>query len=324
MIDQPETNVSKCRDLSITVLLLGLGMILLSTSVDGQDAAATLKFRDSDVVIRAGANEIARYVFKDQEIPRPYLCDVKAPTQFQVTRRHPPIPDVDATDHATMHPGIWLAFGDLSGSDFWRNKATIQHVEFLANPQHEDEPETLRERKLYLSKDGEVLCEEEFSLRVIVKDSGYLFEFDSIFTSDREFSFGDQEEMGLGVRAATQLAENAGGRMKSSRGLESAKAIWGQPAEWCELSRVIENDKVGFAIFCHRDNLRSSWMHARDYGLMTANLFGREAMKQGERSRIVVMPEEEFRLRYAVFVYAVKSDQTVDVERIYQDYLERN
>ena len=42
----------------------------------------------------------------------------------EVTRTHPP-GDGDATDHATMHPGVWLAFGNISGEDFWRNKARI-------------------------------------------------------------------------------------------------------------------------------------------------------------------------------------------------------
>ncbi|WP_197440896.1 DUF6807 family protein [Thalassoglobus neptunius] len=324
LIDRPGWNRTKRRGCLKKVLLLGLGVIVFSSPADGQDSAATFEFRDHDVVIRDGKNVIARYVFSDAEIPRPYLCDVAAPNQFQVTRRHPPKPDLDATDHATMHPGIWLAFGDLSGSDFWRNRATIQHVEFLSDAQDDGEPRTLRERKRYLSKDGKRLCEEEFSLQVIVLKNAFVFEFDSVFTSDQEFFFGDQEEMGLGVRAATELAENAGGSMKSSGGAESAKVIWGQPAEWCDLSRAIEQDKVGVAIFCHRENFRSSCMHARDYGLMTANLFGREAMKQGERSRITVQPGEEFRLRYAVFVYAVPAERTIDIEHFYQDYLERN
>ena len=25
-----------------------------------------------------------------------------------------------------MHPGLWLAFGDLNGIDFWRNKAPVR------------------------------------------------------------------------------------------------------------------------------------------------------------------------------------------------------
>ena len=50
-----------------------------------------------------------------------------------MTRTHPPA-EGDATDHDTMHPGVWLAFGDISGEDFWRNMARIDHVAFSADP----------------------------------------------------------------------------------------------------------------------------------------------------------------------------------------------
>ncbi len=47
---------------------------------------------------------------------------------------------VDALDHDTMHPGIWLGFGfgDISGHDFWRNKAAMEHVRFVSEPQIAD------------------------------------------------------------------------------------------------------------------------------------------------------------------------------------------
>src|SRR5262245_8041463 len=75
------------------------------------------------------------YVFRDPDIRRPFLAHVQAPNGVQVTRNHPPIEGQDATDHPTMHPGIWLAFSDLAGQDFWRNEAAVEHVEFLAEPE---------------------------------------------------------------------------------------------------------------------------------------------------------------------------------------------
>jgi hypothetical protein len=35
-------------------------------------------------------------------------------------------------------------------------------------------------------------------------------------------------------------------------------------------------------------NFRGSWWHNRDYGVFVANPFGREAMKQGDRSEVRV------------------------------------
>ncbi len=70
------------------------------------------------VAIDVGGKPLATYVFRDAKILRPYLVHVRAPSGVQVTRNHPPVEGADRTDHDTMHPGIWLAFGDISGVDF--------------------------------------------------------------------------------------------------------------------------------------------------------------------------------------------------------------
>src|SRR5262245_2261495 len=68
-----------------------------------------------------------KYHFKDARIKRPFLAHLHAPDGTQVTRNHPPKAG-DAGDHDTMHPGLWLAFGDLGGADFWRNNGTVTFV----------------------------------------------------------------------------------------------------------------------------------------------------------------------------------------------------
>ena len=83
-------------------------------------------------IVHAG-RPLTDYVFSDPEVLRPHFQNLRAPSGVQVTRTHPPAAG-DATDHATMHPGVWLAFGDINGEDFWRNKARIEHVAFTADP----------------------------------------------------------------------------------------------------------------------------------------------------------------------------------------------
>src|SRR5690606_36644693 len=60
-------------------------------------------------------------------ILRPYLKNVMAPNGQQVTRLYPPDPEInkDNDDHPYFHPGIWMAFGDVNGFDFWRNKSPM-------------------------------------------------------------------------------------------------------------------------------------------------------------------------------------------------------
>ncbi len=84
------------------------------------------------VTITHGNAPVADFVFSDQKIFRPYFASVQSSDGIQVTRNHPPIAGKDATDHETMHPGIWLGFGDINGSDFWRNRGRIEHREEVA------------------------------------------------------------------------------------------------------------------------------------------------------------------------------------------------
>ncbi len=83
--------------------------------------------------ITIGSTEFATYVYQDDAIPRPYFANVGAPCGVQVTRNHPPQMS-DPNDHAAYHPGIWLAFGDFGGHDYWRLKARVAGGGFREGP----------------------------------------------------------------------------------------------------------------------------------------------------------------------------------------------
>ena len=53
-------------------------------------------------------------------------------------------------------------------------------------------------------------------------------------------------------------------------------------------------ENVGMTIFCHPENFRPSWFHARDYGILEANPFGRQAFGKGEKTGRV-QPGEKMR-----------------------------
>jgi hypothetical protein len=282
--------------------------------------------------ISIGGETFASYVFKDPDISRPYFAQVRAEGGAQATRNQPPREGVDLMDHPTFHPGIWLAFGDLGGADDWRLLAPVEHVEFVQRPTGGVEGVSFAVRNRYGAQppaDG-VVCEEIFRCRVVGLTAGRLIVWDSTFTGEQEFAFGDQEEMGLGFRIATPLraqrAEDSGipagnGTILDAEGRENEAGVWGHSANWCDYSGVVDGQRVGMTIFCHPQNFRPSWFHARDRGLLVANPFGRAAFDQGEPSRVVVKPGESLRLRYGVLVHAGPKDEPVDLEAAYNDYV---
>lgn len=279
--------------------------------------------QDDRLEVRRGDSPLATYVFHDADIPRPCFCNVFSPGGVAITRHHPPRED-DLQDHATFHQGVWLAFGDISGNDFWRLKARVEHVEFLDEPRAAEGAGTFTVRNRYLTETGDaVVCEEvcRHGLRVI--DDAYVLTYDSTFTGEREFSFGDQEEMGLGVRLATPIAENQGlgGLLTDSAGRTTAANVWGRQAAWCDYSGVADGRTAGITILAHPDNFRAAWWHARDYGFVAANPFGRKAFTGGEASRIVVASGDELRLRFAVVIHDGRPGDGFDAERLYGRYV---
>ncbi|HEY8503516.1 MAG TPA: DUF6807 family protein, partial [Gemmataceae bacterium] len=256
------------------------------------------------------------YVLRDGEIPRPYFAHVRAPGGVQVTRTHPPVEGKDLTDHATFHPGIWLAFGDLSGADFWRLKATVRS-ELVGEPEGRPGAGRFAVRNRYESG-GKRLCEETARYAIRALPAGYLLLWDSEFRSDAGFSFGDQEEMGLGVRVATPIAvKTGGGTITDSAGRKNESGVWGRSADWCDYRGALGGKPAGVMLMPHPENFRKSWWHVRDYGLMVANPFGRNALTKGPKSKVEVGEGETFRLRFGVLVYT----GDVDRDAAYRDYL---
>jgi putative heme-binding domain-containing protein len=261
--------------------------------------------RADRLVIGHTGQPVAEFVFRDEKILRPYFANVYAPGGLKATRNHPPVAGADATDHDTMHPGIWLAFGDLSGADFWRNKGRIEHVRFSEAPAVRDGRLTFATECRLRTADGLTLCAMSNRFTVTALANDWLLVWDATFRSDDgEFTFGDQEEMGFGARVATAITEKSGGLITSSAGLKTAKHTWGQPAEWCDYSGTIDGRRVGITLVADLANLRPSWWHNRDYGVLVANLFGRAAMKQGDKSVVTVKRGEIFHVRFGAVIHS--------------------
>jgi len=306
---------------SLPLLLCGL---LLAGRAPAAEPGVTFRSEAGQVRIEVAGKPFVRYVYRDAQIPRPHFCDLKEPGGVQVTRNHPPVEGQDPTDHGTFHPGLWLAFGDLGGADFWRNQAQVEHVKFLETPRATTAPLGGRFSVLnrYVKQTGETCATETSRVTVVPRGASTLLLLDSEFTPEGgELAFGDQEEMGLGVRMATPLIVTKGGRIRNRDGGENEKAVRGTNAAWCDYSGQIDGRRVGVCLMPDPANFRPSWYHARDYGLLVANPFGRQALTGGEKSRVVVKPGERLRLRYGVLIHGAKENAGTDLAAAYEDFL---
>ncbi len=311
------------------VAFAGLLAVVTSRAALASDDESPLTAKQSagSVTIFAGKQPVASYVFADDKIARPFYAHVLTTDGIAVTRNYPPKAGEPA-DHADMHPGIWLAFGNLSGHDFWRNKGRVKHGEFLVEPKAEENRISFTVRNEYVvpMNDGEKKIASETCRHTWrLHDGNLLLTLDSEFASAdpaQPLAFGDQEEMGLGVRVATPLrVKDAGGEIRASNGQRNEKEAWGKQAQWCDYRGAIGGRKVGITLMPHPDNFRESWFHVRDYGLMVANPFGQNAFTGKDKSRVEVKPGEKLRLRFGVWIHSGKARSDEELENSYKTYV---
>ncbi len=317
-----------------------VGIVLVSLTYVAAPRASAIEPDKAPVEFAQGAGRVtvvidglpfAVYYYRDDKIPRPFFAYVRAPVGLQVTRHCPPIEGQDLMDHPTFHPGIWMAFGDINGADYWRNTTRVQHAGFVEQPKGGAGRGAFAVLNKYLDKQdsSKNVCNEVARYTFLNRPEGYFLLWDSTFSSDHQFAFGDQEEMGLGFRVATPLRveqKSAGtvppgnGTIVDSEGRKNGDEIWGNSADWCDYSGTMAGQRVGMTIFCHPDNFRPSWFHARDYGLLEANPFGRQAFGKGAKSSVVVKPGEKLRLRYGILVHSGPEKSEIDYAAAYRDY----
>ena len=301
--------------------------LALASSVTTAQHHVAFESRGDSLLIRVDDRPLATYVCHDPEILRPYFKDVCAPGGVQVTRHHPPREGSDPLNHATMHPGLWLAFGDLGGADFWRNKATVVHGGFVKAPHAEGDRGAFTVRNLYTAG-GIVLCEETCTYTFQVRPAGSLILWDSTFQSKQSgLRFGDQEEMGLGVRVATPMMvkpydnRHRPGRILDDHGRRNEKAIWGELAAWCDYGGRVDDTFTGIMIMPDPRNAVACRWHVRDYGLMVANPFGQSVFKKGPVQKTEIGSGRPFHLRFGILLHAAGAENDFDPVAAYDDYL---
>lgn len=307
--------------LLVSAVLAATPLLAEPWGVEQHQGELRIEFQDQTV---------AKYIYQDPEISRPYFTDLCAASGLRLTRNHPPVEEVDRMDHPEFHPGLWLAFGDLSGADSWRLKAAVVHEKFLQEPRAERDVLRFAVQNRYMDDAGDAtICRETARYTWRQTEWGLLLTWDSTFRSDDPFWFGDQEEMGLGIRVASSLrVEREGpdpavvgtGEMIDDQGRRNAAEIWGKEVRWLDYHGQIAGEPAGVTLFCHPKNFRATRMHARDYGFVAANPFSLAAFDAGEPSRTTVSEGESLRFRYGLLLHAGQELSADQLDSAYRNY----
>ncbi|HZN66111.1 MAG TPA: PmoA family protein [Tepidisphaeraceae bacterium] len=290
-----------------------LGALLVAVCTIGSPSladgatSATLKEEDGRVVVTIGDKPFTVYHFADNEgrdYVRPYFHPVHAADGTEVTSDQV----LTKGDHP-HHRSLWVSHGDVNGADHWsfaqKPSPKQRHVKFSRM-----DGDTFVQELEWETKGGQgVLLRETRTARFFAfEDGGRGIDLTLAFTpAGRErVTFGDTKEAGLcSVRVKKSISDNP--TLTNARGQSKEKQVWGKPAEWCDLSGRIDGKPYGVAVLDHPKNPRhpSTW-HAREYGLLAANIFGLhdydKNVKKGTGD-FTIEPGKTVTFRYRVVIH---------------------
>ncbi len=292
------------------------------------------------IAVSIGGKPFTDFYVAGAEIMKPYLWPLRAASGSYITRMWPmeDVAEEAATQQDHRHQrGLWFAHDDVNKLDFWNNDASYN---------------TPNRGKMILKKIGAVKSGKKQGSFSTVFDLTNLagepqltesrvmtfyddpklrtIDLDITLTAVKPVVFGDSKDGALGVRLRPILQEEAQrndkftptGHIVNAEGLQTEKAAWGKPSEWCDYWGEIQGEKVGIAIFDNPANPHHPvrW-HVRGYGLFAANPFGLAAFTgdKTQNGSMSLKPGQNLRFRYRIVIHP-GDVKTADVAGMWARY----
>ncbi len=303
-----------------------------------------LGFREGDRTIEVSLDDQPLTVYRyGPKSTRPYFWPILIAEGLAVTRGFPEVPDVpgETRDHP-WHRGLSFSHGrvEVEGRepvDFWaegvKEQGRIVHRRLDPGPSITDGVLKFATRNDWLAPDGTKLVEDHAQWRVDdLGDGAVRISLAIELTAGaKALRFGDSKEGNFSVRVTTALdevgdatglrRESPRGHVIDSGGQVGAARIWGKPADWVDYSGRVGDIPLGVSLFDHPGNRPRTRWHVRDYGLLSANVFGERAFGVNEPGPgVSLKPGESVTYRFALLAHP-GTVETGHVARHYQEYL---
>jgi hypothetical protein len=322
--------------------LLALGLLLaMAAAVAALPVAAQPAPGPASVYIEVARNQIdfkigkataASYVIDPREA-KPYFWPLNAPNGEPITRAWPMVREgATQTDHVHQK-SAWFCHGDVipkgvelkhkirgvEGVDFWseakgHGKIVCVETGGVLQDKNHGRVVTLNE---WRTADDVKIMDEKRIIHLYNFGEAQLFVLDiDLYAGVVPITFGDTKEGAMGVRVRTSLTEDRGkGKLTNAEGKtgegkasnRDRTGCWGLVSKWCDYSGPVGRTTAGITVFADPTNPYATAWHARGYGLLAANPFGRArsgfpAMKGN--TQLVKLPKgEHLKLRYGLFLH---------------------
>jgi hypothetical protein len=308
---------------AILVLIFGISISPLSPC-----SASDIKIETSgqgELSIFDGKELFTKITLTKDGLAKPYIYPILSPNGSAVTRDWPlKTGSANETKDHVHQKSAWFCHGDVipeglelktrsadkhvAGVDFW---SEAKGHGFIVVTSHEVQANRVTLKLNWNTPDAVTILKESRIYEFQTVEKGRLISMQTeLTTQEYPITFGDTKEGAFGIRVSDSLRmtfKTGDGLLTNSLGKSGMKDIWGYASDWCDYSGTINEKKAGVALFDHPKNkYRSTW-HARDYGLLAANPFGRNQStfpsQAGKTDVVKLSKGESLKLKYAIFAH---------------------
>ncbi|MFO0813014.1 MAG: PmoA family protein [Gemmatales bacterium] len=327
-----------------------LALFLVMLLSPQQPGGCTIKKIGNMLELKIGDAAVGRYLF-DPSQPRPHFHPLYTPEGKLLTRQYPMKKDVpgETKDHV-HHRGCWVGHqivilekpGEKQiNANFWAEavnpvqqqlgKQICTRVEDVQNGSGSS---SVVMHNSWQTAGGIKMMDEKRTLHLVNLGTAQLIVFDIDFhASQGDITFGDEKDGFMAIRVADVMAEKSkkDGIMTNAEGKQHMGAnnnkdrqgCWGLRSAWVDYSGKVDGVEAGLTVMDHpRNSIPACW-HARDYGLLTANPFGRKHSNFPDAKGDVVKLKqgEHLTFRYGVLIHSGNVEKG-EVARHYQRFVE--
>jgi methane monooxygenase PmoA-like len=282
-----------------------------------------IKGAKDHIDFKAGGELVARYQF-GPKFPRPVFWPLLAPDGVKVTRSWPMVEkDGTESDDHIHQKSAWFCHGDVipEGIEIKHKIRGVDGVDFWSEAKGHGRIVT---QKVGTPKNGSVVLHNEWQTadgdkimdekrKIALHDFGkarlLVLDID-LHASACPIIFGDTKEGALGIRVNDQIRgdKKGKGKLTNAEGKTYEKGCWGQISAWCDYSGPIDGKVAGIAVLADPKNPYPTCWHARNYGLMAANPFGRKKAlfpaTKDNPDLVRLAKGEHLHMRYGILVHS--------------------
>jgi hypothetical protein len=314
-------------------------------------APVRIEVTPAHVEFRVEKTPVGRYNIDPQQA-KPYFYPLLAPNRQPLTRAWPVEKNVpgESTDHVHQK-GAWLTYGDVipegielkqkikgvEGVDFWSEApghGSIVCVKVGDVEQVRDHGSVVTFNE-WRTADGVKIMDEKRTIHLYNLGDSALFVIESELTARVcPITFADTKEGAFGVRVrdSMTLKANKGGQLVNAEGKTgegdknnvNRDGCWGLKSAWCDYSGPVDGAVAGVALMADPKNPFPSYWHARGYGLLAANPFGRGKSgfpdARDNKDLVKLAKGEKLSLRFGMLLHAGDAKEG-KVAEAYQEFV---